>query len=560
MERSIQELQSQKNKWARLPIPRKIDLLYGARKRLGAASQRWVDLSVAAKGIDPDSPWVGEEWVSGPWALAAGINGYLETLETLAKGRLPDLPVRTRPDGQVIAQVYPRTIYNRLMLNGISADVWMQADITAKNLKQHMAVFYQQQEPSGKVALVLGGGNINSIPPLDVLSKLYIDGQVTLLKMHTVNDYLGPVLEEIFKEFVDAGLVRFAYGGPDVGHFLVHHEGIETIHITGSAQTHDIIVFGVGQAGVEAKQRNKPILQKPMTSELGGIGPAIIVPGPWTEADIQFQAERLATMKLHNGGFNCVASQLLVLPERWQKSRRLLAAVRDQFRILPARPAYYPGAAERQLAAVANRPGVELMGGDVPRTLITDLDPEREDEHCFNEEFFGAIYAQTSLPGDTPSDFLANAVRFCNEKLAGTLGLTILIHPKTMKAMGPVLEQALADLRYGAIGVNNWDGGVFLLAQVAWGSYPGHTIEDIVSGIGFVHNSFMFEKPQKSIVWGNFHALPRAWLHGQFHLMPKPLWFVTNKTAAVTARRVAAFTADPGPKHLPGIFASALKG
>jgi aldehyde dehydrogenase (NAD(P)+) len=43
-------------------------------------------------------------------------------------------------------------------------------------------------------------------------------------------------------------------------------------------------------------------------------------------------------------------------------------------------------------------------------------------------------------------------------------------------------------------------------------------------------------------------------------MLPKPPWFVTNRTAHVTARRVAAFAADPGWRHVPGIFASALRG
>ena len=54
-----------------------------------------------------------------------------------------------------------------------------------------MAAFYRERGPHGGVALVLGAGNVNSIPPLDALYRLIARGQVVLLKMNPVNDYLG---------------------------------------------------------------------------------------------------------------------------------------------------------------------------------------------------------------------------------------------------------------------------------------------------------------------------------------------------------------------------------
>jgi aldehyde dehydrogenase (NAD(P)+) len=123
-----------------------------------------------------------------------------------------------------------------------------------------------------------------------------------------------------------------------------------------------------------------------------------------------------------------------------------------------------------------------------------------------------------------------------------------------------VLEAAVADLRYGTIGINVWNAGAFLLGQAVWGGYPGATKDDIQSGQGFVHNSLMFDKAQKTVLRGSFYPFPRAWRHGEFHIAPKPPWFVTNKTAHTTLRRVTRLATDPHPKHLPGIFISALRG
>ena len=128
-----------------------------------------------------------------------------------------------------------------------------------------------------------------------------------------------------------------------------------------------------------------------------------------------------------------------------------------------------------------------LYSGTVPRTFIAELDPQAEHELCFTEEAFGAVLCETSLPGGDAREFLRNAVTFCNQRLDGTLGATVLVHPATERSLGAELDRALAELRYGAIGVNVWNAVNFLLCQATWGAFPGHTLDDVGSGIGVVH-------------------------------------------------------------------------
>jgi len=561
LDRAIGELSSRADEWASLSVDRKRGMLRTTRCNLGRCSQRWVDASVAGKRIDPDSPWVGEEWVTGPWALAAAINGYLATLSALSAGRVPEFRgVTTRSDGRLVVPVFPRSLVDRLLMSGISAEVWMQPGVTAAGLAENMASFYREPNPRGRVALVLGAGNVNGIAPLDTLYRLIAHGQVVLLKMSPVNAYLAGILEEVFEPFVAAGFLRVVCGGAEAGEYLVRHDGIAEVHITGSAATHDAIVWGVGEQAAERRRRGEPLLDKPITSELGGVGPVIVVPGSWSAADLRYQAEHVATMKLHNGGCNCVAAQVLVLSREWPLRGAFLDELRRLMGELPPRAAFYPGAADRQRAAAAAHPDGELFAGEVPRTLITGLDPEATSEHCFVSEVFGAVLAEVSLPGDDAASFLDNAVAFCNRRLAGTLGANLLVHPRTMREAGVALDRAIADLEYGAVGVNVWNAVAFLLAQATWGAYPGHTLGDIGSGIGVVRNSFLFDKPQKTVARGPFYPFPRSWLHGDHSLLPKPPWFVTNRTAHVTARRVATIAVDPRLRRIPGIFSSALRG
>jgi aldehyde dehydrogenase (NAD(P)+) len=126
--------------------------------------------------------------------------------------------------------------------------------------------------------------------------------------------------------------------------------------------------------------------------------------------------------------------------------------------------------------------------------------------------------------------------------------------------MGPAFEDALAELRYGAIGVNIWSAAAFLIPEATWGAYPGHTEDDIQSGIGVVRNSLMFDRPQKTVARGSFYPFPRSWLHGDPSIAPKPPWFVTNRTANRTARLVTGVAVDPQLMRLPAIFALALRG
>jgi len=453
LERELQVLDARKQAWATLPPGKKSELFAEVKRATARVAELWVQAAVRAKGIPDGSPLAGEEWASGPWALLCGLSQYIKTLGELAQHGRPQVrrrAVRRARNGQVVVEVFPASIYDRLLLSGVSAEVWMQPSVSSENLSEYMGAFYGEPHPTGKVALVLGAGNIASIAPLDVLYKLVAEGQVCMLKMNPVNEYLGPFLEEAFRALIDEGFVRVVYGGGDVGAWLCEHPVVEEIHVTGSARTHDAIVFGGGPEGSERKAKDQPKNSRHVTSELGNVSPIIVVPGPWTAADLQFQAEQIATQKMHNAGFNCIAAQVLVLPAAWEQTPALVAALKATLRALPNRHPYYPGASERQKNALKAHPEAELLDGaseGVPRTLVLEVSCERRDDFCFQEEAFGGVLAETRLPGADARAFLTNAVAFCNDTLWGTLGANLLIHPTTVIELGDVFEDAIAGLR-----------------------------------------------------------------------------------------------------------------
>lgn len=557
----VARLRAGADSWAAVPPGERARLLERVALRVDEIAGEWVAAAATAKGLSPDSPLVGEEWASGPWALITGVRGLAKTLDALAAGRLPfkDGAVRERPDGQIVVGVYPADIAETLLLNGYTAEVWQDPSLRRDDLRAAVGRLYREGPRSHGVCAVMGAGNIAAITPLDIVYELFAEGYTVAAKLSPVNDYLGPFLEHAFGELVERGWVGFLYGGADVGERLVTHDDVAAVHVTGSAATYDAIVFGSGPDGDVRRVAGTPRLDKPVTAELGGISPTIVVPGPWTEADLRYQAEHVATQKLHNAGHNCIATQVLVLPADWEHADRFAEFVVQAVERAPARDPYYPGSQERHDAALAtDAEHVLLSGATPPRTVLPDVAADTT-APCFTDEAFGGYLAITRLPGDT-AVYLRAATDFANERLAGTLGANLLVDPKTAKAHAAELDAAVAALRYGCIGVNAWVGVGFLLARATWGAFPGGTPKDIQSGVGVVHNACLFDRPQKTVIRAPFRPFPAGLAHGGLHLSPKPPWFVTNRTAATTGRRLTHFAAKPSPLKLPGIFASALRG
>ena len=560
LDNCLSNLQSNKNSWATLPITNKISYLDQTIKLTVDHAEEWANAGSEAKGLNTNSPLSGEEWLGGPYAFLNWLQYMKNTLNAIAAGKsaIHKVKLSEWANGQTVARVYPNNLLEKLLLDNYYLDVWMQDGVTLENIEDTVALFYKQESPKGKVSLVLGAGNVSSIVPLDIFYKLYAEGEVVLIKMNPINEYLGPIFEKIFAPLIEKGFIQFSYGAGDVGAYLTRHDMVDTIHITGSARTHDVIVFGVGEEGQKRKSENLPIMSKPISSELGGVSPTIVVPGPWSKGDFKFQAENIATQKLQNAGHNCIATQVLVMPKEWVGTEKLLQEVESKITNAESRPAYYPGAADRQNAARVHANAKSLDSG-VDRTIIYDVDALIH-EPCFTDEYFSPVLTTVELEGSDPAAFLKAAVKFANEKLDGTLGANIIIHPKTMKAHKEALDQAIADLKYGGIGINTWCALAFLAAGGAWGAYPGHTMDDIQSGKGVVHNAFLFDKTQKNVATGPFRNFPRSIFFGDLHMAPRPPWFVTNKTAHKTGKKLTYFIGTGSLLKLPGIFTSALKG
>ncbi len=360
------------------------------------------------------------------------------------------------------------------------------------------------------------------------------------------------MLGHALRPFVETGALVIVEGGADLGRSLIHDERIDAVHVTGSDQTYRRIVFGNDPDGHPRPADEEPVLSKPVTAELGNVTPVIVVPGPWSERDLAYQAENLATTVMHNAGFNCIASRLFIQQASWDQRGALMQSIADVMASTPLREPYYPGAQARHARFVTAHPDAQLIGArtGVPWTIIRDLDPEEVDEICFREEVFAALTGEVPIPASDPVSFLSAAVRFCNERVWGTLGASIFIHPATMAdpVVAAGLERAVADLRYGTVAINAWSGFGYAMATTPWGAYPGHTPHDIQSGVGVVHNTLMLGDVEKTIV------------RSPWRTFPKPTWFPSHRSAHDVLEATTYFEVNPNPLALARVIGRALRG
>lgn len=557
LDEALSILSEQAPAFSRLSAGERAGLLRACVPRLLQVAPEWVAAGCQAKGLRLDSPESSEEWLAGPMVTMRAVRLYLRSLDDIQQTgrlRLSSGAIKQAPDGRLTVQVLPGDSFDKALSAGFTGTVYMQHGVTEEKLRAEQASHYHRADKQPGVSLILGAGNVSSIPPADALFKLLHEGKVCLIKLNPVNEYLGPIYERAFQPLVERGFLRFAYGGADVGSYLSYHPQIADVHITGSDRTHDLIVWGA--PGPERERRlaaDDPLLKKQITSELGCVTPVMVAPAEYSREELRFVAENIATQVVNNASFNCNAAKILVMSEGWPQRDALWTELRDVLSSMPSRRAYYPGARARFEQLTAGRTQVARLGREsdteLPWTMIRGLDARSKDP-LFTTEPFCSILSEVTLPERDAAAFIQAAARFSNEQLWGTLSCGLIVHP-SLEARGDVqaaLRGAINDLRYGVVGINHWPGVAYGSMLIPWGGHPSATLKDVQSGLGYVHNTPMLEGVEKAV------------LRGPLLVKPKPPWFVTHKNAHKVGERMVTFEAAPSWLKVPGVALQAMRG
>lgn len=558
LDETVRRVQEGARNFVKLSIDERIELARSMQSGYAKVAERSVHVACAAKGISLGTPLEGEEWTLGPWHVLRHLRLLIESLSALKRnGNTPIGKLGQTVDGRVTAQVYPAGAFDKILFAGVTVDVHLQDGVSAEQMHATRASFYKGHERphDGRVVLVLGAGNVASIAPQDVLTKMFNEGKACILKMHPVNGYLGPYLQEAFSEAIAKNFLAIVYGGAEEGAYLTNHDGVDELHITGSDKTHDLIVWGSpGRERDERKKNGTPLLLKEVTSELGNVSPVLVVPGPYSSGELAFQASAVAGAVAHNASFNCNSTKMLVLPRGWAATATFVDDVERALRLAPLRQAYYPGASERWKSLVDGRRNVRILDaapeGSLPWTIMPGLSADDAGERAFSTEPFCSILSETEVGSSDPVQFLDEAVTFANERLWGTLSAAIVVHPTTLRdpRVADALERAIVRLHYGAVAVNGWPAMIFSFATPPWGAHPSSTLANIQSGRGFVHNTPMLEGIEKAVI--------RYPLTSK----PKPVIFPGHRSSHTLMRRLSILEQGPSWAKLPGVLAAAMRG
>eukprot|EP00298_Acanthocystis_sp_HF-20_P005458 c15619_g1_i1.p1 GENE.c15619_g1_i1~~c15619_g1_i1.p1 ORF type:complete len:566 (+),score=235.20 c15619_g1_i1:56-1699(+) len=536
----VKRVESQKQIWATLSILEKRNLLVACRDNLAVVYPEWVSQACEILDYKNEPKYAhlrAEANFTGPCVTGFWINGIVDTYDyMLANGQNLPPPVAVKKFADTTqCTVFPRTFTDKLIAGGVTAELHIE--------KGKEVVQTRPQEHPAGLALVLGAGNYSA--PLDILTKLYITNQVVIYKPNPIYEKLVPIFRRFFAPLVEKGFLDFVVGGADVGSALLKLESVGEIVLTGGKDTFNKIVWGGSpHSGV-------PNVTKPICAELGSVNPVIIVPGKWTPAELDAHCQALVKAKMLNGSHICASPQVLLTCKNWPQRQEFLDCLQGWFKKCPATRSYYPGTDQKYQAHLSQAKNPVIIEKEeifpaqknplfVPGTSV--------DEFGLGTEAFCPVLYEVPLDVDVSvATFLPLAVKVANEKCDGELTASILIDNESARLNPQVLEEAIDDLRVGAVGVNQLAVATIMFAQTVWGAYPGNTVDKVGSGIGQIGNCHGFNNVTKSVLRAPF-------------TFPAQEKIFDPQVTLRTSQRIAQYAATPSTFNLTKVIVNAITG
>ena len=292
--------------------------------------------------------------------------------------------------------------------------------------------------------------------------------------------------------------------------------------------------------------------------------------GTYTEQELQHHADMII-YGLHSGASaNCCAVKTLVMDHDWAQREKFVELIKAKWQKLELPVAYYPGSRERWTAyqqAYPNAtfwdgqegtdrqlspPMMNAAKGDTKATLLPLLCVEVDanifteegraaaaKEYAFQKEPFCPVLTLVTLPS---KDYLKSATMLCNDFVYGSLSCSLSV--PSSKDNDPAVESAVADLKYGTVGVNIWTGMCYAFG---WGGHPEQeTLENVQSGLGRACNHLFIPHVHKTVV-----RAPSIW---KDHLKTNPDY----EQAKQEMEAIVAFVRSPGLKTFISLLAATI--
>lgn len=541
IDRSVNSLRVSSNEFVKIKNSELIKMFEECIQNIKEIAYYWATTASDNKRVT-NTTAEGEEWLGGPFASVFALQYYIETLKDINK----PLDKKKFNKANNSYKVFPNKNIEKLFFPFISADLRFNKSLKYDEIEKYRG-FSMRYKHDPSVSLILGAGNVSCIPLLDAIYHMVTKRSTILLKLNPVNDYLLPVYEKIFQNFINKGYMVVTKGDVEVSKYMCSHKGIDHIHLTGSDETYENIVYGRNLTEEEKKLSTLPKKNSvSITTELGNVTPFIIHPGNWTNSQIKFQARKIVTAKLNNGGFNCISAQIVVLPKGWKHTEKLMKYVKYYMRKIDDRYSYYPKSIDllNKLEKDKNYSRENSLSCATPH-LTREIKAYSNYE---TSEVWGTSIYFKQLDYDSPESFANNAIEYCNNELWGNLGASVIIKSYKRKHNKEILDNYVNNLKYGTIAINEWSAIGFIIPTLPWGGYPGNKDNDIQSGQDYVHNSIFFESPLNGVVYSKF----------RMSSIIDPLWFVSNKKQKKVFRHLTYYQIDKSIINLLKLSFSAL--
>lgn len=471
-------------KWAETPIIEKLALLEQVQDNLKSYAKELGEVDAKMKNdlIGENINSVAECMGTTVMPMAGILKGIEYLYESLIHGKMPEpLSINKLDDVTYAVEVFP---------------IFKKDKLVAQQQRGflHVTGEPKQINPMDKHAGIIaisGAGNYSS--SIEMAMALFLENKVTLHKPHALNEATDAVWEKVFAPLIELKAVAFC--ASDQGRAMSKLKGLHAIYFTGSTDVAHAI-----QSQASA----------PLVSECGGNNPCIIVPGEWSEKDIHRQALQLASVGKLNGGAVCGRPQTIITAKNWPQREEFLEALRKAISEETfACGTHYPNVDQTKAQFIENQPSAEILkpeNGKHKASEFVFIPDVAEDDFAVTHEAFCQIYCEVPLDAcSNATDFLVKATDFCNDKLLGSLGCMILIDNDTMKSHEAALNNAVTNLNYGGIAVNDVPPNIWLNAYLTW-SGCGETTENFISGVGNFGNAFNFENVKKSVILNDFSA------------------------------------------------------
>ena len=471
-------------KWAKVSAIERLALLEQIQKNLKQYAKELgkVDADMKNDLIGENITSVAEGMGTTVMPMASTLMGIQHLYESLIKGEMPEaLHTEKVAENLYEIEVFPIHTKDKLTVGKQKGYIHVEGEPKQTN---------PMDKPAGVIA-ISGAGNYSS--SIEMAMALFLENKAVVHKPHQLNAATDAIWEKIFQPLIDINAAAFC--SADQGRQMSALEGLHAIYFTGST----------GVAHAIQSQASAPLV-----SECGGNNPCIIVPGKWSDKDLKRQAIQLASVGKLNGGAVCGRPQTIITSKNWEQREQFLDELRkaiadDTF----ACSSHYPGVEKTKEAFLENQSTAEVLKPENGKHNKSDfvLIPNiSEDDFAVTNEAFCQIFSEIPLDVSTDTnEFFTKVTDFCNNKLLGSLGCMILIDNDTMEANEARLNQAIQELNYGGIAVNDVPPNIWLNAYLTWGGC-GETTEDFVSGVGNFGNALNFENIKKSVIKNDFSA------------------------------------------------------